>query len=161
MKARGGSSFGLISNYVFGCGSKARLLLDDVHLVHDSQVTYQSILPPLDPSYVLCTSNDFPSLMRVSNIQRTPRGLHTTFVQSMLASSSSSTKPHIVMLSPRTRYKPCGTSELDSGSSRGRIILSVVLFRTMFVSWSQDRRSPTSVRPSAVITKTFSCGHDR
>jgi hypothetical protein len=33
---------------------------------------------------------------------------------------------------------------------------SVVSFKTRLVSWSQERRVPTSVRPSAVITKTFS-----
>ena len=89
-----------------------------------------------------------------------PITLPLTLVQSMLASNSSSTRPHTTTLSPRIRYNPCSTSELVSGSSAGRITRSIVRLRTRLVSWSQDNSVPVSVRPSAVMTKTFSIGNE-
>lgn len=79
-----------------------------------------------------------------------------TLVQSILLSSSSSTSPHIVMLSPRTRNRPCCSSALGSSSSAGRMIRSTVSLKTTFVTWSQESSVPTSVRPSTVIISTFS-----
>jgi hypothetical protein len=53
-----------------------------------------------------------------------------TCVQFMLSSSVSSTRPTEQTLSPRTRYKPRGTSADGSGSSGVRMILSTAPFRT-------------------------------
>lgn len=72
---------------------------------------------------------------------------------------ASSTSPHTTTLSPRIRYKPCSISELGSGSSGVRIMRSIVLVRTRFVSWSVDRSVPRRVRPSTVRIRTFSI-HD-
>jgi hypothetical protein len=46
--------------------------------------------------------------------------------QLMLSSNSSSTRPTTATLSPRIRYRPCTTSLDGSGSSGGRMILSIV-----------------------------------
>jgi hypothetical protein len=79
-----------------------------------------------------------------------------TFVQSMLESMASSTKPQTTTLSPRIMYRPCGVSELGSGSSCGRIIRSMVSLRTRLVTWSQDTSVPISDRPSTVMIRIFS-----
>ena len=79
-----------------------------------------------------------------------------TFVQSMLESMASSTKPQTTTLSPRIMYSPCGVSELSSGSSWGRITRSTVSLRTRLVTWSQDTSVPTNVRPSTVMMQIFS-----
>ena len=79
-----------------------------------------------------------------------------TLLQSMLASSSSSTSPHTTTLSPRTRYRPCGCSVEGSSSPCSRMIRSTVSASTRFVTWSQDTRVPVRVRPSTVMMRTFS-----
>ena len=83
-----------------------------------------------------------------------------TLLQSMLASSSSSTSPHTTTLSPRTRYKPCGCSLEGSSSPCSRIMRSIVSASTRFVTWSQDTSVPVRVRPSTVMMRTFSVWGD-
>lgn len=85
-----------------------------------------------------------------------PMTFPLTWAQSILASNSSSTRPHAATFSPRMRYSPWGTSALDSGSSWGRITRSIVWPSTRFVTWSQDNKVPVRVRPSAVRIRTFS-----
>lgn len=79
-----------------------------------------------------------------------------TLLQSISLSIPSSTSPQTTTLSPRIRYRPCSISELGSGSSGVRIMRSTVCVRTRFVSWSVERRVPRRVRPSTVMTRTFS-----
>lgn len=81
-----------------------------------------------------------------------------TLLQSILLSSSSSTKPQTTTLSPRTRYKPCGCSTLGSSSPCSRITRSTVSESTRLVTWSQETRVPVRVRPSTVRRRTFSGG---
>jgi len=79
-----------------------------------------------------------------------------TLLQSILASSSSSTNPQTTTLSPRTRYKPCGCSLEGSSSPCSRMMRSIVSARTRFVTWSQETSVPVRVRPSTVRMRTFS-----
>jgi hypothetical protein len=72
--------------------------------------------PPALPSHQVCFTP--------------PSTAPLTFNQSILSSSSSSTSPTTTTLSPLIRYKPCGTSLDGSGSSGGRMMRSVVSFKT-------------------------------
>ena len=81
-----------------------------------------------------------------------------TLLQSILASSSSSTSPQTTTLSPLTRYRPCGCSVEGSSSPCSRMMRSIVSARTRFVTWSQETRVPVRVRPSTVRMRTFSVG---
>jgi hypothetical protein len=81
-----------------------------------------------------------------------------TLLQSILASSSSSTSPQTTTLSPLTRYRPCGCSVEGSSSPCSRMIRSIVSASTRFVTWSQETSVPVRVRPSTVRMRTFSVG---
>jgi len=81
-----------------------------------------------------------------------------TFPQSILLSSSSSTKPQTTTLSPRTKYKPCGCSVEGSSSPCSRMMRSIVSASTRLVTWSQETSVPVRVRPSTVMMRTFSVG---
>jgi hypothetical protein len=79
-----------------------------------------------------------------------------TFVQSIVPSNSSSSLPTTATLSPRTIYKPSGTSSLATSSSRGRMMRSMADWRTRFMEPSHECKVPIMVRPSRVNTVTRS-----
>lgn len=61
-----------------------------------------------------------------------------TCAQLMLLSNSSSTRPTVHTLSPRTMYRPKGTSCESSGSSGVRITRSRAPERTCRRRWSEE-----------------------
>jgi hypothetical protein len=79
-----------------------------------------------------------------------------TLVQSIDLSNSSSNLPTTATLSPRTMYKPSGTSSLGTSSSRGRMMRSMADWRTRFMLPSHENNVPIMVRPSRVRTVTRS-----
>lgn len=84
-----------------------------------------------------------------------------TLVQSIDASSSSSTKPHTTTLSPLTMNKPRASSSLASSSSGLRMILSTQPSSARLVTWSHEMSLPTMQRPSTRMRQTFSMGRRR
>jgi len=72
------------------------------------------------------THSSFPMLYCSYECFTPPTTAPLTWSQSILSSSSSSTSPTTATLSPRIKYKPCGTSVDGSGSSGGRMTRSMV-----------------------------------
>jgi hypothetical protein len=102
------------------------------------------------------TQSNFPPLPQVCLVP--PSTSPCTFVQSIVPSNSSSNRPTTATLSPRTIYKPSGTSSLATSSSRGRMMRSIADWRTRFMDPSHECRVPIMVRPSRVRTVTRSGG---
>lgn len=141
------------------CGSKSNQtpLLSSIQ--QELTVSWSLLLPvaskmqPLFRQTNVCAPNPFHTCFIP------PMTFPLTWAQSILASNSSSTRPHTATFSPRMRYNPWVASSLGSGSSWGRITRSMVSPSTIFVNWSQDSKVPVRVRPSAVRMRTFSRKH--
>lgn len=107
-----------------------------IPLQHVSLQTYPSQLPTNQPAHPIFHECFTP-----------PTTAPLTCTQSILSSNSSSTNPTTTTLSPRTRYRPCGTSLEGSGSSGGRMMRSIVCESTCLLSvFARESKSkPDSV----------------
>lgn len=126
----------------------------------DQQGRQTSLIPSMSHILFPISTKDLPPLPKrtVQTCFVLPITSPRTLLQSILASSSSSTSPQTTTLSPLTRYRPCGCSVEGSSSPCSRMIRSIVSASTRFVTWSQETSVPVRVRPSTVRMRTFSVG---